>query len=169
MFSAFTGGGGQVGQRIKPAAANVLGVGGIPGSAAMSPRDIKKATAAGFEKSLPATIQTIRRFTGLSSGVRDILDAATAFTNRRVTADMIRSAARHCGIDIAAQMFGLAEVQVCEVIIARRPRRSRGISAADLRRTRATIRKVINLHQQLRALSGPHTRAAPRRHSVAHK
>lgn len=84
-----------------------------------------------------------------------LLDQASQATGRRVTARMVVEAARVCGIPTAAATFGLSETQICTIIVTRRRRRARGISAADLRRTRATIRKVTSLQQQLKQLSGP--------------
>jgi len=83
-----------------------------------------------------------------------ILMQARAFSPG-ATAKKIVKAARDCGIEIAAATFGLAIIDVCFLIAQPPSRRSRGISAADMRRTRSTIRKVTTIQKQLKALSGP--------------
>lgn len=81
----------------------------------------------------------------------DILNEARQNTGRPVSARKIRDAARFCGLETAASMFGLTTEQVCQVIIAKR-RRRRGISASDLRRTRSTIRKINTMRKSLKKL-----------------
>ncbi len=94
--------------------------------------------------------------------VKDVLDRAREYTGAPVSSRKIRDAARHCSIAIAASMFGISESDVCYIVISTGRRRARGISAADLRRTRSTIRKVHGIQHDLRALSPP-ARRAPRR------
>jgi len=90
--------------------------------------------------------------TGILSVVASLLFKAREFTGRRVTRQQIADAVRVCGIETAATMFGLTEGEICTIVISKRRRRARGISAADLRRTRSTIRKVHNISHDLRAL-----------------
>ncbi len=71
------------------------------------------------------------------------------------TAKKIIRSAKECGIELAAQTFGLSVLDVCFLLAQPASRRSRGISAADMRRTRSTIRKVTTIQQSLKALSGP--------------
>lgn len=99
----------------------------------------------------PASSGMLTRFVGRTV-LSDILMQASENAGRRVTSKQIREAARHCGIDTAAATFGLSVEQVCTVISTRRRRRSRGISAADMRRTRSTIRKVHCIRKQIKAL-----------------
>ncbi len=84
-----------------------------------------------------------------------ILLTAKAFAGRGVTAKKIVKAARDCSIEIAAATFGLSVVDVCFLIAQPPTRRSRGISAADLRRTRATVRKVHNIEADFREWCKP--------------
>lgn len=96
---------------------------------------------------LPAVARGVTR-------VGQIVARSSQALGRRVTSNEIVAAAIACGIDLAAQTFFLDETEVCELIVAKRKRRrARGISAADLRRTRATIRKVSTIRKQIRALS----------------
>ncbi len=74
------------------------------------------------------------------------------------TAKKIVRSARECGIELAAATFGLNVLDVCFLIAQPPTRRSRGISAADMRRTRSTIRKVTTIQKQLKALGGPRRR-----------
>lgn len=83
----------------------------------------------------------------------EILFRAKESTGRRVTKREIIQAAKVCGIELAAQSFGLSEIDICRVIAAGAPRRRRGISAADMRRTRSTIRKVNTIRKDLKQLA----------------
>lgn len=89
--------------------------------------------------------------TGVVSVISAILMRAREFTGRPVSARKIRDAAKFCGLDVAASMFGLSTEEVCQIIIAKRHRR-RGISASDLRRTRSTIRKINTMRKSLKKL-----------------
>ncbi len=83
-----------------------------------------------------------------------ILAQARQFTGGSVTAQAIRAAALTCGLAVAADLFGLTETDVCEVVISKRRRRSRGISAADMRRTRSTLRKICSISRQVKEVTG---------------
>jgi len=89
-------------------------------------------------------------FGGNGESVSDILKLAREETGRSVTKNKIIDAAKACGIELAANTFGISESQVCIVIVAGRSRRSRGISAADIRRTRRVIRFNKGLTKQLK-------------------
>lgn len=84
--------------------------------------------------------------------IAEMLLRASNNTGRRVTKRQVIDAVKFCGIGTAAGMFGLSESEICTIVIAKKRRRARGISAADLRRTRSTIRKVHNISHDLRAL-----------------
>jgi len=83
--------------------------------------------------------------------IAQILAEARQNTGRPVSARKIRDAAKFCGLETAASMFGLTVEQVCQVVIAK-TRRRRGISASDLRRTRSTIRKINTMRKSLKKL-----------------
>jgi len=89
--------------------------------------------------------------------VAELLRASREATGLAVNAKKIRESVRVCGIELTAQTFGLTESEICTIVVSIRKRRARGISAADLRRTRSTIRKVHNIQHDLKALS-PATR-----------
>ncbi len=78
-----------------------------------------------------------------------ILATARAF-NRGATSKKIIRSARQCGIELAAATFGLNALDVCFLIAQPPTRRSRGISARDLRVTRSTVRKVHNIEADFR-------------------
>jgi len=82
----------------------------------------------------------------------EILNSARQATGQRVTKNKIIDAAKHCGIELAADTFGLSETDVCKVIVAGRTRRRRGISAADVRRTKRTLRFVGRIKKDLKAV-----------------
>ncbi len=85
----------------------------------------------------PGGVQTMTR-------KQFILATARAFSPGATAKKIIRSA-RQCGIELAAATFGLNVLDVCFLIAQPATRRSRGISAADIRRTRSTMRKVNSL------------------------
>lgn len=91
-----------------------------------------------------------RMFGGGDNNVSQILREARENINGPVTKNKIIDAAKFCGIETAANTFGLNESQVCLVIVAGRTRRRRGISAADIRRTKRVIRFNKRLTKDLR-------------------
>ncbi len=93
--------------------------------------------------------------------VADLLRLSRETTGRPASSRKIRESARVCGLEVTAQTFGLTVTQICQIVIARGPRRGRGISAADMRRTRSTIRKISTLQHNLAHLVS-HTRGRAR-------
>jgi len=82
-----------------------------------------------------------------------ILDAASSAAGKRVTSKDVVNAAKVCGLETAASSFGVSVEDICFVVVhGMRRRRRRGISAADLRRTRSTIRKISNMRRDLKKL-----------------
>lgn len=81
--------------------------------------------------------------------IAELLTLSRESTGQVVTRKKIAAAVRVCGIEAAASMFGLSEIEICQIVISRPRRRGRGISAADLRRTRSTLRKVHNIQHDL--------------------
>ena len=67
-----------------------------------------------------------------------------------MTKNNIIDAAKTCGIDIAASTFGLDVTEICFVVLKGRSRRRRGISAADIRRTKRVIKFNKSLTKDLR-------------------
>lgn len=65
------------------------------------------------------------------------------------TRKSIINGAKHCGIDVTAQMYGLNPMDVCAIVAKGMPRRRRGISASDVRRTRSTLCKINNLYHMM--------------------
>lgn len=84
--------------------------------------------------------------------VADILRSSRENTGQRVTKNKVIDAAKNCGIELAADTFGISETDVCRVILAGRTRRRRGISAADVRRTKRTLRFVRTIKKDLKAV-----------------
>lgn len=79
-------------------------------------------------------------------------------TGQPVNRKKVAAAVRHCGIGLAADLFQLSETEICRIVISRGRRRGRGISAADLRRTRSTIRKVKNISRDLASIKATRRR-----------
>lgn len=91
----------------------------------------------------------------LLATVVDLLRTSRQRTGQPVSVAKVIEAVRVCGIEQAAVIFDLSENEICRVVISKRRRRARGISAVDLRRTRSTIRKVHNIAHDLKALAPP--------------
>lgn len=91
---------------------------------------------------------------GVTAGavISDILQRARENSGQRVTKNKIIDSARACGIELTADTFGLSESDVCKVIVAGRSRRRRGVSAADVRRTKRTLRFVRSIKKDLKAV-----------------
>ncbi len=94
------------------------------------------------------------RTTGMPTRRQLILAQARAFSPGATAKKVVRSA-RQCGIELSAATFGLNVLDVCFLIAQPASRRARGISAADLRRTRSTLRKVANIQHDLGHLKSP--------------
>ncbi len=93
---------------------------------------------------------------GIAAGVTiaELLRRSRESTGRSVSVKKIVEAARVCGLEVAAETFGLSVTEICTIIVSRRRRRRRGISATDLRRTRSTIRKITNMRRDFKKMIG---------------
>lgn len=87
------------------------------------------------------------------SPISQILAKARAATGGPVTRNKIIDAAKVCGLEIAAETFGLEVTEVCMVVVRGRTRRRRGVSAADIRRTKRTIGFASKIRKDLKALA----------------
>lgn len=83
----------------------------------------------------------------------ELLNIARENSGRRVTSKIIRDSVRVCGIEVTAATFGLSTEDICRIAVTTGRRRSRGISAVDLRRTRSTLRKVSSIQRDLKAVA----------------
>lgn len=151
--------GGTAG-RVLSTGTSVGPVGTLAGGGFVRAAEILAPVAA--QAILPAVqrVAGVPAFAQAAGGVRTVtrrqlvLMTARAFSPGATTKKIIRSA-KECGIELAASTFGLSILDVCFLLAQPASRRSRGISAADMRRTRSTIRKVTTIQNQLKALSGP--------------
>ena len=141
--------GGPVGAAIGTGVSAAFGP-GSSGSSQVGPTVLPAALPAIIAPTMGRAV--IGALATAGSIIAGYLLTASNNTGRRVTRQNVSDAVRVCGIEQAASMFGLSEGQICQIVIAKRRRRARGISAADLRRTRSTIRKVHNISHDLRAL-----------------
>jgi len=87
------------------------------------------------------------------SPISQILARARQATGGPVTRNKIIDAAKVCGLETAASTFGLDVRQVCMVVVKGRTRRRRGVSAADIRRTKRTIGFASKIRKDLKALA----------------
>ncbi len=87
------------------------------------------------------------------SPISIILGKARDFTGGAVTRNKIIDAAKACGLETAAQTFGLDVREICLVVVKGRSRRRRGISAADIRRTKRTIGFASKIRKDLKVLA----------------
>jgi len=82
-----------------------------------------------------------------------ILAKARQATGGPVTRNKIIDAAKVCGLEVAAETFGLDVREVCMVVVKGRSRRRRGVSAADIRRTKRTIGFASKIRKDLKVLA----------------
>jgi len=87
------------------------------------------------------------------SPISIILAKAREATGGPVTRNKIIDAAKVCGLEVAAETFGLDVREVCMVVVKGRTRRRRGVSAADIRRTKRTIGFASKIRKDLKALA----------------
>lgn len=118
---------------------------------------------------------------GLSAGVIRAITSLGLVLGLRVTALNVTRvgmrawrvvtgfARRHPGLSVITFLtsLGLAAEEAVEFLAwgearARRRRRRRGLSAADMRITRRTMRRLIRFHSDLRAIAGPGARGRRR-------
>lgn len=90
---------------------------------------------------------------GPKNPISVILAKARAATGGPVTRNKIIDAAKHCGLEVAANTFGLDVREICLVVVKGRSRRRRGVSAADIRRTKRTIHFASKIRKDLKALA----------------
>jgi len=115
---------------------------------------------------LPSVIRDIGTGIGLSSlptifgggngsgnQISVILAKARAATGGPVTRNKLIDSAKVCGLEITAQTFGLDVTEVCMVVVKGRTRRRRGVSAADIRRTKRTIGFASKIRKDLKVLA----------------
>ena len=89
----------------------------------------------------------IRTATGRVRGVR--LPSGQFVTRRKML-----KLARDVGIAAAAAALGITVAEMAEAVATAPVRRRRGISAADVRRTRSTLRKICVLTRDLKEVTG---------------
>ena len=111
---------------------------------------------------MPVQVSSTGQICTTMTPLQYVLAKAKAATGRRVTRKSLFYAAKHCGLQLAAASHGLTMAELCQVVAMGPPRRrARGISAADLRRTRQTLGKIKRMYESLPR--GPSR--APRRRS----
>ncbi len=90
---------------------------------------------------------------GKGNQISVILAKARAATGGPVTRNKLIDSAKVCGLEVTAQTFGLAVTEVCMVVVKGRTRRRRGVSAADIRRTKRTIHFASKIRKDLKVLA----------------
>ncbi len=151
------------GSSVGPLAIQALGVAAQVGGQMLQQRGVAVRPPVGpfaFPQSPVPPFLVAEAAAGRAGGVRTVTRRQMILMQAKAaspgaTAKKIVKAARDCGIELAAATFGLNVLDVCFLLAQPPTRRSRGISAADMRRTRSTIRKVTTIQAQLKQLSGP--------------
>jgi len=87
---------------------------------------------------------------GGAASIASILQSAREF-RPGATRNKIIAAAKACGIDVAADTFGLGTDDVCAVVVAGGTRRRRGVSSANIRTTKRVLRFASGLRKDLKA------------------
>ncbi len=145
---------------ISPSNINIVapaGFGGAPSSIAPSFASLARLPAIGRDVGIGLGLGQLPSIFGGGNGqgnqVQRILAKARQATGGPVTRNRIIDAAKVCGLDIAARTFGLGVEEVCMVVVKGRTRRRRGVSAADIRRTKRTIGFAAKIRKDLKALA----------------
>lgn len=159
-----------------PAAAATVGRATQPGPVSIGPTVRPQFQGGGFGPTsvvpqlaalgrLPSVIRDIGTGIGLSqlptlfggdngkNPISVILAKARAATGGPVTRNKIIEASKACGLETAASTFGLDIREVCLVVVRGRTRRRRGVSAADIRRTKRTINFASKIRKDLKVLA----------------
>ena len=129
-------------------------LGGLFGGARASAPAPMMLTGAGVVRGA-ASVASGANFLGFGGGNGTPLQRARDATGRGVSRKQIILAARHCGLEVASETFGISVTDVCMVVAKGMPRRSRGISSTDMRRTRSTLTKMNTMTKSLRGLCPP--------------
>ena len=150
--------GGAVFGPVGAAVGGAIGAGFAPKAptvqARVAPTSTVPTTAAAFRPG-----QVIGPFSGIASlfaggngrTLKEILAEAREF-RPGATRNKIIAAAKACGIDLAADTFGLSTSDICAVVILGATRRRRGVSSANIRTTKRVIRFASGLRKDLKAI-----------------
>jgi len=109
--------------------------------------------------------------TGLSTGGTPtvaqqrsfLLKAASSNRGHRVTSKEVKRLVDLVGIPQAGQFLGLEPEAVTFLVLHQPKRRRRGLSAADVSRTRSFLRRLNSVNCAVKAACGPVNRARPTR------
>lgn len=108
----------------------------------------------------------------LAGAVPAPLILGAARVTARFGAAFIRKAillARELGIVAAASVLGITALELAEIVTKPRRRRRRGITAAQIRTTKATIRRMDSLNRSIADVCPPRARRrAPSRAAIHH-
>jgi len=129
---------------------------GVPSSIAPTMASLARLPAVIRDVGVGLGISTVLPIFGGGNGkspISTILAKARAATGGPVTRNKIIDAAKTCGLEVAANTFGLEVREVCLVVVKGRTRRRRGVSAADIRRTKRTIHFASKVRKDLKALA----------------
>mgnify|MGYP000211720625 CR=1 FL=1 len=108
-------------------------------------------------------------FVGAARGlVAVLLGRASAFIGTRISSARVLTLVRDLGLAAAAAALGLTAVEVAQIIAAKPRRRRRGITAAQLATTKATIRRVHSINHAIASVSPPAARRRVHRHHPRH-
>lgn len=131
-----------------PVLPQILGAGAtLPGGARYMDMPPMQAAAAGIQ---PAFFGAAAPAIGRGAAALGLRGAAGAVGRRMTRANAVRLA-RMVGPHAAAAALGIGVVELAQMMVgdAARRRRGRGITAAQMKTTRRTIRAVERLHDQI--------------------
>ena len=106
---------------------------------------------------------------GARSLIAALLARASAAVGTRITRNRALSLVRDLGLAAAAAALGLTAIEIAQIIASSPRRRRRGITAAQIATTKATIRRMDSLNRQIAAVCPPtRRRRAPARRGRVH-
>ena len=93
-------------------------------------------------------------FAAARGAISALLKLASMKIGRRMTRASAVSLVKRIGIEAAALALGLSIVEMASIVASAPSRRSRGISASDVKRTKRTLRKINSIACQLKETVG---------------
>jgi len=133
------------------------------------PRGRPVTTGGGGATTLPGAGGVLSLALGAGRLIASLLARASATLGKRINRAGVLSLTREVGIVAAATALGLTAVEIAQIIASKPRRRRRGITAAQLTTTKATIRRMDSINRAIAQVCPPASRRRrPSRAAIHH-
>jgi len=122
----------------------------------------------GGPRTLPGAGGVLSLAMGAGRLIASLLARASATLGKRITRAGVLSLTREVGIVAAATALGLTAVEIAQIIASKPKRRRRGITAAQLTTTKATIRRMDSINRAIAQVCPPAARRRSRSRATIH-